>query len=103
MVEKTKFKRALAQGAKAGGLDGLPDDYCFSPVYDTLSCNPNLNNAISTVEVLDHDGQGVCMRSVTGVSLGELFEKKGTEYTFGELYNKWLRGRIVMNPRTMLL
>ena len=97
-VQSTQRERALERCKKVGGSDGVAMD-CFSPVFESRDCTPNLESALSTVAVFDRNGQDVCMRQVRGVTLGEVFSALGERHTYTELYKKFISGRVIINTR----
>ena len=85
----------------------IPDDGSMWRPNDTFSnkclaegCAPDFENAISTLAVRDRGGQGVCIRKVSCITLGEVFYYHGEEHTYEELYWQWVKGCIVIKRRT---
>lgn len=72
----------------------------FSDAYLEVECAPDLENAICTLAVRGRGGQGVCLRQVSCITLGEAFYYHGKEHTYDDIYWYWLKGCTVIKRRT---
>jgi len=62
-------------------------------------CKPDINNALSTLAVMDEKGKDVYVRADRAVSLPEVLVTFGGKACFTQLYRIWLNGNIVVAPR----
>ena len=72
---------------------------CDRAHYKPIGCTPNFNRAISCLAVEDKDEEHVCMRSVKCTTFGGLFYAACEDFTYYQIMQTWLEGRIVLTSR----
>ena len=90
MIEPSVFQRCAARGV---GYDPIFTSR-FRCVHER-GCHPDLDRAISTLVVWDTNGQTMCIRQHSGLTLAEAFEALGSKVKYRTLYLEWLKGKLL--------
>jgi hypothetical protein len=100
-IDITIQERMIAYGAKKDLIFSSPRQ-----LGRAIDCEPDVNNAISTLAVWDLDDEQVCLREHWGVTLAEVFDELGSTHTLWQtylpLYNEWLKGKLLIRARPQL-
>ena len=98
-VQMTSAQRYL-EWHGSQGCEHFKD--CFSEPPHILTeghCEPNINDAVSTLAVFQTPGTLLCLRANTVVSLAEVLSTYGNCKCYEDLYSMWKNGRRVILPR----
>ena len=92
--------------AERVAASGAHWDSAWDPIFSAQhqlgkedGCEPNLDNAISTLAVWDKDGQHICLRAQHGVTLAEVFDEFGTHENYRTLLDEWLKGSLLIRRK----
>ena len=80
--------------------DKWVDDMSFSLNYTAIGCTPDFDNAISTLAVRDKtDPAVVCLRSVSCITLAEVFHRFSDHLEYRNILNAWMEGKVVCSAK----
>ena len=95
----TKVAATVNERQAAGGASHDPTFSAPHQLWRAEGCDPDLDNAISTLAVWDKDKTHICVREHHGVTISEVFEYFCETLDYRTLLDEWLKGTILIRGK----